>query len=183
MRHRRFRSFAADKLTAAQAATLVDHKVCVVGFATVVNSDVTVKSLTSDQLISIFTGKITNWKDVGGKDESIVIINRPTSSGTRFTFDKYALNGAQEATGQALTQDASGTVAQTVDQTPGSISYLALSYINSSSDTYKNVKALQFNGIDANTANITSGKYPIWSYEHMYTNGQPTGMPRTSSTT
>jgi phosphate binding protein len=170
--------FAAEKLPADQASALVDHQVCITGFAAVVNADVAVKSLTSDQLIAIFTGKTTNWKDVGGKDEKIVILNRPTSSGTRATFKKYALNGQDEAQGVALTEDASGTVAKTVDSTPGSISYLALSYINSSANTYKNVKMLQFNGIDATAANIQSGKYPIWSIEHMYTKGEATGTAK-----
>jgi len=85
---------AAEKLDAAKAAELVDHKVCVVTMAPIVNKDVTaggVKNLTKAQLTDIFTGKITNWKEVGGADEAIVLITRPESSGTRATFKKYAL--------------------------------------------------------------------------------------------
>ena len=88
---------AAEKLDAAKAAELVDHKVCVVTMAPIVNKDVTaggVKNLTKAQLTDIFTGKITNWKEVGGADEAIVLITRPESSGTRATFKKYALDGA-----------------------------------------------------------------------------------------
>ena len=91
---------AAEKLDAAKAAELVDHKVCVVTMAPIVNKDVTaggVKNLTKAQLTDIFTGKITNWKEVGGADEAIVLITRPESSGTRATFKKYALDGASEA--------------------------------------------------------------------------------------
>lgn len=161
--------FASDKLDAATAAPLVDHKVCVVGFAAVTSTDVTVKSLTNDQLIGIFTGKITNWKDVGGKDEKIILINRPASSGTRFTFDKYALNGATEAAGVALTEDSSGAIHTALAANPGSISYLAIPYVDNT------VNALQLNGVDATNDNIASGKYAIWSYEHMYTNGDATG--------
>lgn len=160
---------AEDKLDAATAATLVDHKVCVVGFAAVVNKDVTVTDLTRDQLIDIFTGKVTNWKEVGGADEAIVLINRPASSGTRATFRMYALDGADEATGVALTEDSSGTVRTTVAGTPGAISYLALSYLDGS------VNALSLDGSAATAENIASGKYPVWSYEHMYTKGEPTG--------
>ncbi len=161
--------YAEDKLDAATAATLVDHKVCVVGFAAVVHKDVAVTDLTQAQLIDIFTGRITNWKDVGGADEAIVLINRPASSGTRATFKKHALAGADEATGVALTEDSSGTVRSTVAGTPGAISYLALSYLDGS------VNALSLDGNAANPENIASGKYPVWSYEHMYTKGEPAG--------
>jgi phosphate transport system substrate-binding protein len=164
--------FAAEKLASDQAALLVDHKICVVGFAAVVSPDVTITNLTSQQLIDVFTGKITNWKDVGGVDQKIVIINRPASSGTRASFKKYALNGADESTGLALTEDSNGTVRTTVATTKGSISYLALSYIDNT------VKALQLNGVVANAANITTGAYTVWSYEHSYTKGEATGLSK-----
>lgn len=162
--------YAEDKLAADQAKALVDHKVCVVGFATVVSSDVTVKNLTSQQLIDIFTGKVTNWKDVGGADEKITILNRPASSGTRFTFKKYALKGADEATGVALTEESSGAIKTALAANPGSISYLAIPYTLDGS-----VKTVQFEGVDPTNDNIKSGKYAIWSYEHMYTNGEAAG--------
>ncbi len=166
--------FAGEKLTSAQAAGLVDHKVCVVGFATVVNPGVTVDNLTKQQLQQIFTGKITNWKDVGGSDQQITVINRPTSSGTRATFKKYALDGMEEAQGIALTQDSSGAVAKAVAGTPGSISYLALSYAGSNNT----VKMLKLDGVDPTNDNIINGTYPIWSYEHMYTKGDPQGLTK-----
>ena len=162
--------FAEEKLDADAAANLVDHKVCVVGFATVVSPDVTVTNLTGEQLIDIFTGEITNWKDVGGNDEAITILNRPESSGTRATFKKYALNGAEEATGIALTEESSGAIRDALAANPGSISYLALSYVDDS------VKALQYEGVDPTAENICNGTYPIWSYEHMYTYGEATGV-------
>ena len=164
--------YAEEKLPAEQAAALVDHKVCVVGFATVVNSQVTVDNLTSQQLIDIFTGKIKNWKEVGGSDLPIVILNRPSSSGTRATFKKYALNGADEAEGQALTEESSGAIKKTIQDTPGAISYLALSYLDS------NVKALKYEGVEPTADNVTNGSYPIWSYEHMYTKGEASGATK-----
>ena len=164
--------YAEEKLEEDKAAELVDHQVCVVGFAAVVNPDVEVDNLSSDQLIDIFTGKITNWKDVGGQDLDIVILNRPESSGTRATFKKYALNGEEEATGVALTEDNSGTIKQAIADTEGSISYLAFSYLD---DT---VKALSFEGVEPTVDNVCSGDYPIWSYEHMYTNGEATGVAK-----
>lgn len=164
--------FAAEKLPEDQATTLVDHKVCVVGFATVVNPKVKVDNLTSQQLIDIFTGKITNWKDVGGDDMKIVVLNRPASSGTRATFKKYALNGAEEATGVALTEESSGAITKALADNEGSISYLALSYVDSS------VKALKYENVEPTADNVKSGKYPIWSYEHMYTKGEAAGAAK-----
>jgi phosphate transport system substrate-binding protein len=164
--------FAKDKLTADKASGLVDHKVCVIGVATVVNPSVTVKNLTKAQLVSIFTGKVKNWKEVGGSDQTIVIVNRPSTSGTRSLFKKLALGGKDEATGTALQQDDSGVLEQTVAQTKGAIGYLALSYTKGKSD----VKLLQLDGVDPTYENIYNGKYPVWGYEHMYTNGEATGV-------
>lgn len=164
--------YAAEKLPADTAKQLVDHKVCVVGFATVVNPSVKVNSLTKQQLIDIFTGKVKNWKDAGGDDMEIVVLNRPSSSGTRATFKKYALDGQEEANGIALTEESSGTIKKVIGENKGSISYLALSYVDSS------VKALQLDGVAPTADNVKSGKYPIWSYEHMYTKGEPTGLAK-----
>ncbi len=157
----------AEEKSGVDASQLVDFKVAVVGIAAVVNPGVTVSDLTSKQLVDIFTGKVTNWKEVGGNDQKIVVVNRAAGSGTRATFNKFALGGAQEI--KSMEEDASGTVRTIVKTTPGAISYLALSYIDSS------VKALSLNGVAPTKDNITSGKYPVWAYEHMYTKGQPTG--------
>lgn len=164
--------FASEKLDADKAKELVDHKVCVVGFATVINPNVKVDNVTKQQLIDIFTGKIKNWKELGGDDQKIVILNRPPSSGTRATFKKYALDGQEEAQGISLTGENSGAIRKMVADTPGAISYLALSYVDSS------VKALKLEGVEPTKENIISGKYPVWSYEHMYTKGEPTGLTK-----
>jgi phosphate transport system substrate-binding protein len=163
----------AEEKSGIDASTLEDHKVCVVGFAAVVNPKVKIDNLTKQQLVDIFTGKIDNWSEVGGDNMPVVIINRPSSSGTRATFKKYALGGAEEASGKALSQDSSGAVLKTVADTDGAISYLALSYLKDSS-----VKALKLDGIDATVQSIADGKYPIWSYEHMYTKGPAQGTAK-----
>jgi phosphate transport system substrate-binding protein len=166
--------FAEDKLSADKASALVDHKVCIVGVAAVVNPEVTVTSLTKEQLISIFTGKTTNWKDVGGSNQKIVIISRPSSSGTRTLFKNKALDNNEEASGTALQQDDSGILEQTVAQTKGAIGYLALSYTKDKTD----IKLLELDGVAPTYENIYSGKYPVWGYEHMYTNGEPSGAAK-----
>ncbi|WP_409176884.1 phosphate ABC transporter substrate-binding protein PstS family protein [Brevibacillus fortis] len=157
----------AEEKKGIPANELVDHKVAVVGMAAAVSPQVKVDNLTKQQLIDIFTGKITNWKDVGGEDMKITLVNRPKSSGTRATFSKFALDGKEEAEG--ITEDSSGTVRKIIAETPGAIGYLALSYFN---DT---VKALKLDGVEANAENITTNKYPVWAYEHMYTKGEATG--------
>ena len=166
---------ASDK-AGINASQLVDHKVCVVGFAVVANKNVKVDNLTKAQLIGIFTGKITNWKQVGGDDVKIVIINRPKSSGTRATFKKYALDGNEEAEGMALTQDSSGAVKTAIASNNGAIGYLATPYITD--EVKKDIKTIKLDGVEASKENIISGKYQVWSYEHMYSKGEAAGLAK-----
>lgn len=169
---------AEEKLTADQAKTLVDHKVCVVAFGTVVNNGVKVDNLTKKQLQDIFTGKITNWKEVQGPDLKIQVVNRPASSGTRATFKKYALDGVDEVQGLALTEDSSAAVLKTVQSTPGSISYLASSYLWVSGSDLSGIKTVKLDGVEMTKDTVKDGKYPIWAYEHMYTKGEPSGLTK-----
>lgn len=173
--------FAEEKLTgdkAELAKSLVDHKVCAIGFAIVANKDVKVDTLTKAQIQDIFQGKITNWKQVGGEDLKIEIINRGKPSGTRATFVKTIMEGKEEAEGIGTTQDSSGAVQKAIEATKGSISYLALSYFVNE-EAKKGMKLMKIDGVEATKENITTGKYPFWSFEHMYTKGQPSGLTKT----
>ena len=156
--------FAEAKLKdPSKAADLVDNKVAVVGMGPVCNKDVTVDSLTMDQLRDIFTGKVTNWKEVGGKDEEIVVINRASGSGTRATFEDAVLGDTKVPdTFKPQEQDSSGTVQKMVSETPGAISYLAFSYYND------DIKALEVDGVAPTANNVSNNEWKIWSYEHMY---------------
>lgn len=163
---------AADtKLDKAVADGLVDHKVCVVTMAPVVNKDIadTVKSLTKQQLTDIFTAKITNWKEVGGPDEEIVLITRPSTSGTRALFKEFALGGAEEASNKSLETDDSGTLLQSIKDNKGAIGYVALSYLVNNQD----VATVAVDGVAPTLENTYNGTYPVWGYEHMYTKGEP----------
>ncbi|WP_342400109.1 phosphate ABC transporter substrate-binding protein PstS family protein [Weizmannia sp. FSL W8-0676] len=160
----------AEEKDGIDASKITDHKVAVVGFAPVANQDIGVDNLTKQQLIDIFTGKIKNWKEVGGKDLKIVVINRAEGSGTRAVFEKQALDGATAV--KAQEQDSSGTVQKIVNETPGAISYLAFSYINNK------VKALKVDGVEPAEENVKTNKWKIWAYEHMYTKGKATGLTK-----
>ncbi len=161
----------AEQQDGVQASKLVDHKVAVVGMAPVVNKNVGIKNISMDQLRQIFIGKITNWKDLGGKDEKISVINRAKGSGTRATFENAVLKKG-DTTISAQEQDSNGTVQKVVAQTPGSISYLAFAYVN------KDLKELSIDNIAPNYKNVSDNKWKIWSYEHMYTKGKPKGTTK-----
>lgn len=169
---------AEDKLDETAAKELVDHQVCVVTMAPIVNKDVAeagVKSLTKEQLISIFTGKTTNWKDVGGPDENIVLVTRPESSGTRATFQKYALDGNEEASNTSMETDDSGVLLTNVKSTNGAIGYVALSYLTGDAG----VETVAIDDVEPTLENTYSGKYPVWTFEHMYTKGEPDEVVKT----
>ncbi|GHO44164.1 phosphate ABC transporter substrate-binding protein [Ktedonospora formicarum] len=152
---------------------LVDHQVAIVIFTMIVSPDVTAKDLTTANLIDIYTGKITNWKEVGGADEPIVVVSRPTSSGTRATFKKFVLDNKNESPAKStnLTEDSTGTVVQTIQQTKGAIGYAALSASQTAADAGK-VKILTIDGKEANADNVKTNAYKFWNIEHMYTKGE-----------
>ncbi len=160
--------FASQK-KGVDASKLKDHKVAVVGITPVVNKDVNVKDLSMTELKDIFTGKITNWQAVGGKDEKIVLINRAQGSGTRFTFEQEVLDGKTAKTAQE--QDDSGAVQKIVKQTPGAISYLAFSYTDG--QAAQGLKTVNVDGVTPNDKHVATNKWKIWAYEHMYTTKKP----------
>ncbi len=167
---------AGSKLPPTDAASLVDHVIALQGWLMVNNPKVTgVTNLTRQQAIDIWTGKTTNWKDVGGPDAEIVLIIRPASSGTRSTFRKIVLQGQLEATGQALTEDSSGSVATAVENTDYATSVLAYAYYVGQKDR---MVGLALNGVTASVENFANGKYVLQDYGHMYTKGQPDGLTR-----
>ncbi|MCZ8518327.1 MULTISPECIES: phosphate ABC transporter substrate-binding protein [Paenibacillus] len=150
---------------------LVDHVVAIAPFAIIVNKDVTVDNLTKAQAADIFTGKIKNWKEVGGPDKNIVIVHRPDASGSRALVKKIVLEG-KEFTKDGVTQESSGAMATTVGQTPGAIGYVDTPYVKDP------IKALKFEGVEFSKDNIKGGKYPLYGIEHMYTKGEATGATK-----
>ncbi|MBP2651865.1 MAG: phosphate binding protein [Firmicutes bacterium] len=147
---------------------LVDHQVAVAPFVFVVNPSVTVDNLTQQQYVDILTGKITNWKEVGGKDEKITIIHRAKSSGSRATIADIVLKGAA-FTDNAVIQDSNGAVRAGIASTPGAIGYIDAAYVDNT------VKGLAYNGVKYLPENVINKTYPVYAYEHMYTKGEADG--------
>ncbi|MGG3574750.1 phosphate ABC transporter substrate-binding protein [Bacillus gobiensis] len=162
----------AEEKEGVPANELKDHQVAVVGMTAAVNPEVGIKDISLDNLKKVFTGEIKNWKELGGKDQKIVLVNRPDSSGTRATFVKYALGGATPAEG--ITEDSSNTVKKLIGETDGAIGYLAFSYL-----TDDKVTSLSIDGVEPTVENVQKGDFPIWAYQHSYTKGEPDGLAKT----
>ena len=161
----------AEEKGGIDASKLVDHRVAVVGITPIVTPGTGVTDISIEELNKIFTGKITNWSELGGNDLPITVLNRASGSGTRATFEQWVLEEGQNSI-ITQEQESSGTVRQIVANTPGTISYVAFSYVND------DVVALSIDGVEPKDENVKTNDWPIWSYEHMYTNGEPTGLTK-----
>ena len=147
---------------------LVDHVVAIAPFALIVNKSVAVDNLTKQQAADIFSGKIKNWKEVGGQDENITIIHRPESSGSRKLVKQIVLDNG-EFTTEGVVQESSGAMKTAVAQTSGAIGYVDTPYLDDS------VKELKIDGVAYSKEAIQNGTYKLYGVEHMYTKGEPQG--------
>ncbi|WP_287154492.1 phosphate ABC transporter substrate-binding protein [Candidatus Solincola tengchongensis] len=150
---------------------LVDNKIALDVIVVIAHKDVPVDNLTAAQVKDIFTGKITNWKEVGGPDQPIKVVIRDEASGTREMFDEKALKKEKPVAG-AIECNSNGIVRQTVSSTPFSIGYISLGYLDNS------VKALKYDGVAANKENAVNNTYPLSRYLHMFTKGEATGLAK-----
>ena len=165
--------FAEEKLDAAKAKELVDHKVVAQGFGIVVSKSLGINNLTSAQIKDIFSGKVTNWKDVGGPNKEILIIHRTAGSGTRATFEKTILGGDKSLENDSIgvTQDSNGAVLSAMKQNDGAISYLGFAYMLTK-EAQDVLSLTKLDGVSSDKANICDGSYKFWSWGHMYTKGE-----------
>lgn len=152
----------------------VANPVAVTVFAAVVNKNVGVDNLTTKQLQDIFSGKVTNWKDVGGSDANIVVVNRKFGSGTRVNFQLKALDGKDfMSKGDNYKETgSSGDMKTAIETTPNAIGYIDLPYVTDK------MKALSINGAAPTEANVLNGKYKVWGIGYFMTKGQPTGATK-----
>ena len=136
-----------------KASGLVETVVALDGIAIVVNPENPVSDLDVDTIAKIYTGEITNWKDVGGNDAEIVLIGREAGSGTRDGFESITDTKDACAYRQELTS--TGDVINTVSQNPDAIGYASLSAVGDS------VKALTVGGVEATEATVKDGSYVV----------------------
>ena len=134
----------------------------------VVHPSNTVSGLTTQQLRDIYTGKVTNWKELGGADAKIVIISRDTSSGTFECWEELVMN-KERVTPAALMQASNGAVVQAVSNNKNAVGYIGLGYLD------KSTKGLKVNNVQASAQTALSKQWPVARELYIFTDGQPTG--------
>lgn len=155
----------------AKGVTPVRTSVAVDALVPVVHPENPVRELSSEQLRDMYAGKITNWKDVGGSDETIVVISRDTSSGTYETWVEMIMKKEKVAP-SALLQASNGAVAQSVSNNKKAIGYIGFGYLN------KSLKKIDVNGVEASSATALSKQWPIARELYIFTNGRPSGAAK-----
>lgn len=144
----------------------VAHIVAIDGIAIIVHPSNPVSGLTVEQARDIYTGKITNWKQLGGPDVKIVIISRDTNSGTYESFEELVMK-KEKMTATTEYVGSNGAIRQRVQSTPAAIGYVGLGFAD------RTVKALKINGVVPDNATVSSGVYPVARPLYMFTNGYP----------
>jgi phosphate transport system substrate-binding protein len=165
-------------LTDAEKATLTETIICIDGIDTIVNTANGVSDLTADQIMKIYKGEIKNWKEVGGTDEPIIVIQRESASGTRDAFQGFFKLTEKDAAGatkvlvtdKALEFNSTGAVITAVAGKPGAIGYASMGSVDSS------VKALKIGGIEPTLANVLNKTYTYQRPFVMATKGAPAGL-------
>jgi len=152
----------------AKGVTPFKTAVAVDALVPVVHLDNPVKGLSIDQLRDIYAGKITNWKEVGGRDENIVVISRDTSSGTYETWEQIIM-GKEKVAPSALLQASNGAVVQAVAKNKKALGYIGFGYLNNT------LKKLDVDGMEATAEAAVSKKWPIARELYVFTNGAPEG--------
>jgi phosphate transport system substrate-binding protein len=168
-------------LAKARGVNPYEIKVALDGLAVVVNPKNPVGKLTLSQLADIFTGRVTNWKEFGGKDEKIVILSREVNSGTHVYFKEHVLrkndpNSREEFAPGALLLSSSQAIADEVAGNSAAIGYYGMGYVSAKQKPVMVAKDDKSEYIAPEIANVINGKYPISRPLFIYTNGEPAGL-------
>jgi phosphate transport system substrate-binding protein len=151
------------------------------GLAVVVNPANKISELTIGQLADVFTGRIKNWKELGGRDAKIVLLSREVNSGTHVYFKEHVLrkgnaDGKEEFAAEALLLSSSQAIADEVSQNLDAIGYYGMGYITAKEKALKIAKEKNTPAILPTMDNVISGAYPISRPLLMYSKGEPTGL-------
>jgi len=150
---------------------LISFPFAIDGVAAIINPDNPIQALTTQQVIDIYSGKITNWKSIGGEDLAIDIFTRDEASGTRSVFVKKLLNN-NETINSANVVPSNGAMKTAVARDPGAIGYTSVGYIDSM------VKAPTLDNVQPSNEACASGEYPIVRKLYMNTKGEPEKLVR-----
>jgi len=161
----------------------VEFKVALDGLAVVVHPDNPVSALTIDQLADIFTGRVTNWKEVGGRDLPIVILSREVNSGTHIYFKEHVLRKGRkdlfdEFSPMALLMPSSQAIAEEVAQNRNAIGYYGVGYVTPAQKAIAVARDAGSEFVTPEVPDIISGRYPISRPLLMYTPSAPRGVVR-----
>jgi phosphate transport system substrate-binding protein len=164
------RQIKKEEIESAKTKGVVvnEIKIAMDGIAVIVNPKNKISALTRQQIKDIYTGKVSDWSELGGAKGKIVVLSRDTSSGTFEAFELLALN-KEKVRVDALINASNQAIASTVATTPGAIGYIGHGYLS------KKVKDVTVDDIKCTKENILSGKYPLSRPLFMYTNGKPSG--------
>ena len=156
------------ELAAKKGINPVRTAVAVDALVPVVNPKNPINELSLDQLKDIYTGKITNWKELGGADANIVVVSRDTSSGTYETWEEMVMKKAKVMP-KALLQASNGAVEQVVAKNPNAIGYVGLGYLAPS------IKGLHIGKVAASAEPALPKEWPLSRELYVFTNGDPAG--------
>lgn len=153
---------------------LVDTPVAFDGIAVIINPDNPVDGLTLAQLRDVFAGKIDNWRQIGGSDMPIDLVNRDEASGTREAFKKIVMGDDASFDRAAAVLPGTGQVRDVVSRSAGAIGYISVGFIEPRYAA-RRVKALNVDGVAPTSATVADGTYPIRRQLHFFTKGEPEG--------
>jgi phosphate transport system substrate-binding protein len=160
---------AASREMNADDPVLVKYLLCRDAIAVIVPPSSKVSTITKQQIIDIFSGKITNWSQLGGDNKEIHTVSREEGSGTRTAFQEMVM-GKALIVNTAILQSSNGAIRTTIANDPQAIGYLSLGYID------KSVKTLSIDGVAATEENAKAGKYAIVRPLYFLTKTQATGL-------
>lgn len=165
-------TLAACDLTALPQRNLTDSPLAASLYALIASPDVQIGGLSSAQIQAMYQGRLTNWSQFGGPNESISIILRPSNDAINALFRSFVLNGAAiHVRGYRLKQDTPTLVVQAVSQVRGAVSIVPLVAVQGA-----NVQVLAINSVLPTSQNLLNGSYAFWGVDHLYTQGTGTAQ-------